>query len=224
MARERLFSIEEIACALEVSEKTILRRIETKQLKARQYGGTRWIPQKSLRGWILRAVAILGRRPTCRKIKHNGINLLQYYRQRSVASGYRLRETMDTSKPRGKLSKPATAAVELGGSFRYFARRFAPKDLALQDDLVQEMSLAVLACEQSANRSFFITRAKSKALNYLEHERLRGMTSLSEVTCRQQAEQPVRDDALLKLLKMAGIPVAVIARGLGIAISPDVGL
>src|SRR4051794_26739147 len=119
MPRERAYTIEETAEALKVSEKTILRRIQARELKAIRYGNVWWVPQKSLRAWIFRAFASLGTRGTCNKNESGGLKSEQLRGQAAGASGFRLRERVEPAALKGRISEPATAAVELQGSFRY---------------------------------------------------------------------------------------------------------
>lgn len=217
-----IFTVEEVASALKTSKKSVLRMLRSKELSGRRRGRSWSVPKKSLRKWILNAIGMSNPRKTYKIIKENGIKVEENRGQVNPLNRYSLREA--PTQFRGKLIHARDAAVELEGSFRYFARKFAKGNGALQDDLVQEMSLAVLTCDHEANRTFFIERAKSRAWDYLDHERIRGMAPLEDVKRHPFAAESIADEALLQLLVMAGIPVAAIANELGIAISPDVEL
>ena len=115
--------------------------------------------------------------------------------------------------------RPRRAAKELQSTFRNIARRLAPKKWEVQDDLVQEMSLAVLQCDQPATRSYFVHRAKSRAINHLAYERMRGMPRMKR---HPFARAPIHNEALMRVLAMAGIPVALLAQELGITIDPEI--
>ena len=225
MAKDRLYTLRETAQSLQITKKTLVERIKRGEIKA-QRAGNRWlIAKKCLRAWVFSRIATV---PPARaykeKCKRDGI-ISEHRGGRSTGlNWYRYREPVSAKAPAHKLIEPYEAAVKLQGSFRYFAARMAPKNPALQDDLAQEMSLAVLQCEGTSVRGYFIRRARSRALNYLEGETLRGMMGLSEVRRWPLAPEPIQDEALLQLLKMAGIPVRVLADQLGIAISPDVEL
>ena len=65
-------------------------------------------------------------------------------------------------------------------SFGWRARQLAPDDPALQDDLVQEMSLAVLEYERPASFEFLFELAGNRAKMFLRYEAKRGMLSLSK--------------------------------------------
>jgi excisionase family DNA binding protein len=65
-------------------------------------------------------------------------------------------------------------------SFGWRARQLAPGDPAMQDDLVQEMSLAVLEFDKPASSEFLFELACNRAKNYLKYEAARGMLPLSE--------------------------------------------
>ena len=222
MSRDVFYSIQQVAAALEVSKKTIRRRIQYGDLKAIEDCSRIWISQRGLRKWILRAIAIARPKRTYAKSKSDGINLEQNIGQSVSDTGYNSVDTPSMGSLKGKVSDPKLAAVEMLGTFRYFARKMAPKNPSLQDDLTQEMSLAVVSCNHAANRTFFTQRAKFAAFHYLERESLRGMAGLSEVKKKPVAVAPIRDDALLRLLAMADIPVSLIWRELGIAICPEV--
>jgi len=110
----------------------------------------------------------------------------------------------ETALNEADLIEPAVAAVRYQFSFGWMARRLRPEDLALQDDLIQEMSLAVLQCEKPATRKYFLDRALSRAINYLEYERVRGMVSIEEIEERPDPAELRREaferqiDALLE--------------------------
>jgi len=87
--------------------------------------------------------------------------------------------------------EPREAAVRFQFSFGLYARRLAPFDAALRDDLVQEMSLAVLQAPNAGSRGYFLQRAWWRALNYVEYERVRGMTGLEEIEQRKERRDGV---------------------------------
>ena len=63
----------------------------------------------------------------------------------------------------------AAAALELQDAFRRLAQHLRPGDAFLQDDLIQEMSLAVLLCAGEHKATYFITRALWRAKDFLRH-------------------------------------------------------
>ena len=102
-------------------------------------------------------------------------------------------------------------------SFGWRAWQLAPGDPAMQDDLVQEMSLAVLEYDKPASFEFLFGRATSRAKDYLKYEARRGMLSLSEV-------RQVSDTFALKIaslndffgtLMQRGVPLAWIEEVIG---------
>ena len=219
---KHMYLVAEVAKALEASERTILRMLRGGVLKGTKKQKSWRVSQGSLKKWFLSALGIANTGKSCKSIENSSIKSVQSRGQVASLNRYILRET--PVKAAGRTLNPRIAVLELQGSFRYFARRFANKNPALQDDLVQEMSLAVLQCDHDANVTFFIERGKSRALDYLEHERIRGMRSLDEVKQHPFAPEPISDEALLKLMVMAGVSVATIKYELGIAISPDIEL
>lgn len=62
---------------------------------------------------------------------------------------------------------PNEAVVRLLREFRILARSMAPKDRALQDDLVQEMALAVLQTRRMAHKTYFRRVAEWRACDVL---------------------------------------------------------
>jgi DNA-directed RNA polymerase specialized sigma24 family protein len=62
---------------------------------------------------------------------------------------------------------PAEAAVQLQEHFRFEAKRLRKKDWFTQDDLVQEMSLAVLEHPEPMPLCFFKETARNRAIDYL---------------------------------------------------------
>ena len=62
---------------------------------------------------------------------------------------------------------PRVAALEMQPEFRSIARQLAPRDPSTQDDLIQEMTLAVLLINQPQTRSFYRVVACWRAIDYL---------------------------------------------------------
>ena len=65
-----------------------------------------------------------------------------------------------------KLWEPAEAALTLQRNFKRAANNLR-RDYHLREDLVQEMSLAVLKCRRPHPLSFFMNRAVCRAINFL---------------------------------------------------------
>lgn len=66
-----------------------------------------------------------------------------------------------------KKISPNEAAVSLLREFRIVARSMAPKDRTLQDDLAQEMALAVLQTRRMAHKTYFRRVAEWRACDVL---------------------------------------------------------
>lgn len=102
-------------------------------------------------------------------------------------------------------------------SFGWRARQLAPGDPALQDDLVQEMSLAVLEYDKPANFEFLFELAGNRAIDYLRYEAARGRWSLSEA--RQGSDDSAEKLGRLKMfidtLMRRGVPAEWIEEVLG---------
>jgi len=112
---------------------------------------------------------------------------------------------------------PRMAAVGLQSHFGFEARRLRPRDEALQEDLIQEMSYLVLRCRTPMPLAYFKTVARLRALNYLKYEDRRRKvpsciplaqrsTELSEdITEEEQLERDQEDERrmLLDIFKKA---------------------
>lgn len=217
------YSVEEVAFALETSLKTVLRSLRAGEMKGIKCGRSWSIPKSALRDWIFSAIGIPSNQTTCKKYNCFGIKAEQNRGQTSSVNWYRYRGTLDQDGSVEAL-EPRRAAVLLQKTFRFHAKRLAPRDPATQDDLVQEMSLAVLRCQAAGSRGYFIERAKSRASNYLKRQEIRSMAPLSELKRHPTMPEPVKDVALCRLLADAGISVSEMAAAAEIRISPDVEL
>src|SRR5439155_3314022 len=93
-------------------------------------------------------------------------------------------------------------------SFGLCARQLAPNDPAMQDDLVQEMSLAVLEYDHPASFDFLFELASNRAKNYLKYEACRGMQSLrkSRHASDNTAERKASLNAFIEELVQRGVP------------------
>jgi len=102
-------------------------------------------------------------------------------------------------------------------SFGWRARQLAPNDPAMQDDLVQEMSLAVLEFNQPASFEFLFELATNRAKNFIKYEATRGMVSLSQV--RHVSDKVVEKMASLNVfideLLQRGVPAEWIEEVIG---------
>lgn len=213
------FSIEDVAFILQSSVRTILRRLGTDELKGVKRGKSWFISKAALRKWIFRAIKSPDCQRTYENKNHVGIIVEQNRGQTSALNRYAYREKPDFVIP-GNLIKPRRAAIKLQGRFRRCARRLAENDRATQDDLVQEMCLAVLQCKEPANASFFMSRAKSRAYDYLDRENKRGTVRLEEKHLAREP-QAVSSPEILRLLLDTEIPAAKLREMLGVTIDPD---
>lgn len=85
--------------------------------------------------------------------------------------------------------QPENAVVALQRDFERLASSLRRCDQALQDDLIQEMSLGVLQCTDSHTLSFFRSRALSRARDFLRMWRRKSCADWSEIT-QWPATQP----------------------------------
>jgi len=93
-------------------------------------------------------------------------------------------------------------------SFGWRARQLAKDDPAMQDDLVQEMSLAVLEYAKPARFEFLFELAVNRAIDYLRYEELRGTMSLDEARHVTDAttEKISSLNAFIDALTRGGVP------------------
>jgi DNA-directed RNA polymerase specialized sigma24 family protein len=93
----------------------------------------------------------------------------------------------------------------------------APRDAAMQDDLVQEMSLAALEYDKPADFDFLFELATNCAKDYLKHEASRGMLSLDAARYARDrhAEETASLERLIENLMASGVPAAWIEEALG---------
>jgi excisionase family DNA binding protein len=133
-------------------------------------------------------------------------------------------ETVQTEMPNGptKLISPDEMAVKYRLKFRRYALMLVPDDRTLRDDLVQEMSLAVLEHGQPASRKFFLKRALWRAKDYIEYEKERGMISLEEIHDRpdQLAAQRASFENTMRGLLKRGIPPEWLEELVGYKLEP----
>lgn len=83
---------------------------------------------------------------------------------------------------------PAEAAVALRKNFRQIAKKLAPKDRALQEDLAQEMALAALQCKRPAAGKFFCTLGEWRAKDFLRRYGDSAAGTLEDIVRREDAE------------------------------------
>lgn len=102
-------------------------------------------------------------------------------------------------------------------SFGWRAQQLAPDDAALQDDLMQEMSLAVLEYDTPASSEFLLELATNRAKNYIKYEAARGMLSLHQARHATDgyAEKMKSLNAFIESLMDRGVPVAWIEEVIG---------
>jgi hypothetical protein len=75
----------------------------------------------------------------------------------------------------------AGAVMKLQHEFRLVAKGFANGDWALEDDLIQEMNLAVLESEDGHKLRFYRVTGVNRAKNYLRDELRREMKSVEDI-------------------------------------------
>ena len=223
--RSRTYSVLEVAEVLGVSSKTIIRRIESGELGARKRRGVWRIPSSELKKWVLNRIGMLEAPKSCSTVENIGINSDKSTGQPEPLNWLVYQPEDVVYRPltgNQDAALPFEASVTLQGKFRWFAGRMAPKDPHMQDDLVQEMSLAVLECRGTNTMSLYCARAECRAKNYLAYERLRGMKSIEDL--KYEPAIPIRNDEkhilkltqVRKLLRMAGIPESLLQQEFGI--------
>ncbi|HYG75536.1 MAG TPA: helix-turn-helix domain-containing protein [Planctomycetota bacterium] len=93
-------------------------------------------------------------------------------------------------------------------SLGWKARQLAPDDPSFQDDLTQEMSLALLEYGQPASFDFLFELAANRAKMYIRYEIARGMLPLSAARHASDkfAEKMESLQAFIDSLKLRGVP------------------
>jgi DNA-directed RNA polymerase specialized sigma24 family protein len=99
-------------------------------------------------------------------------------------------------------------AAEHQFSFGWIARQLVKGDPALRDDLVQEMSLAVLEHHESESCEYLLKLAENRALNFLRYEAQRGRMSLNEAQQESPAVEAKLENlkSLIETLVTRGVP------------------
>ncbi|MBI3831451.1 MAG: hypothetical protein HY291_18170 [Planctomycetes bacterium] len=104
---------------------------------------------------------------------------------------------------------PVAAAVALRKFFRKTAKKLAPKDRAMQEDLAQEMALAVLQCKRPAARKFFCTLGEWRAKDFLRRYGDPAGGTLEDIMRREEAENERaakdEEDPSERVLELLGV-------------------
>jgi hypothetical protein len=231
---ERYFEVERAARILECTPRTVQRMIADGWLNgppaSRMNCESARVSEKSL--FQLMIIERLSRLPirTLREFKNRRKNFVRMLRQIAKPKRFSSIEgaveaVENTSSRSNELAggTPAThrlhekVAVERQFSFGWLARQLAPGDPSLQDDLVQEMSLAVLEYEKPANFEYLFELAKNRAIDFLRYEGRRGMISLREA--RQESDTFATKmnslQNLIQKLTYRGVPLEWIEEVLG---------
>jgi hypothetical protein len=192
---ERFFKIKEAATVLGCCRRTVERLLAEGWLN-RPCGGSKLdrtarVTQKSV--FQLMIYDRLSHFPikTLKEYKNGRKNFSRLLRQTANANRFsRVEGTGVTPDDASANSLPKKSdqkclhhdfAAEHQFSFGWIARQLVPNDaLGLQDDLVQEMSLAVLEYGKPANCEYLLQLAANRAIDYLRYEETRGMMPLNE--------------------------------------------
>lgn len=83
---------------------------------------------------------------------------------------------------------PGDAAVHLSDHFAMEARRLHHSDWALQEDIAQEMRLAVLQCNEAMPLCFFKEVARNHAINFLKSWKRHGRIPYGLGVARRMTE------------------------------------
>ena len=121
----------------------------------------------------------------------------------------------------GEQIEPREAALRFQHEFKFMAKELARRDPYLQDDLVQEMSLAVLEETEKATESFFLWLACWRAKDFLKRERLRGGICPSKLGQLAIEAQQISDETLVQALLDEGHALKAIEEALGIKLVFD---
>jgi predicted DNA-binding transcriptional regulator AlpA len=219
---ERVFNAKEAARILGCSRATVYRLLKEGWLNGpggrRIKDGNTRVTEKSV--FQLMIIECLSHFPTrtLRQFKNKRKNFSYYFSQNANANCLSSSEGEGATVPspqslpqesigQSKRCLHHDFAAEHQFSFGWMARQLVPdEDMALQDDLVQEMSLAVLQYGKAANCEYLLTLAENRAKNYLKYEERRGMMSLSEA---QQAS----DGFEAKMANLKSLIETLVTRG-----------
>lgn len=83
----------------------------------------------------------------------------------------------------------AGALKKLQKEFRVVAKGFANGDWSFEDDLVQEMNVAVLECDDGHKLRFYRVAGVNRAKNVLRHEKRREMTYIEDYENKEDVPQ-----------------------------------
>ncbi len=226
----RTFTVEEVASMLNCSDRTVQRMVANGWLQERVgRPGSRanfLISEKSLFQFIF--FKHISRFPSraLRELKHCRKKIARLSRQTTNANRY-----IDDGIPESETQTSCWHSQELQATeprdsstakkrclhhdfaeqhqkiFRRRARQLVPGDPALQDDLVQEMSLAVLEYNKSAKFELLYAIASNRAVDYLRYEAARGELSLSQAQepGDKRTEQTARLNASIENLIQSGV-------------------
>jgi hypothetical protein len=196
-ARDRRFTIEEAASILGCSESLIYELLAEGWLKRpvawAKTGESGRVSEKSLFQFMIMDHVNLLQTKTLRELQNGRKHFGRIFSRNAEANclssiegtGQATENAPSKSLPQDQSEKSKQCrfhnfAAQRQFSFGWKARQLAPGDPALQDDLVQEMSLAVLEYEEDASPEFLFELATNRAKNYLKYEAARGMLALSE--------------------------------------------
>lgn len=97
--------------------------------------------------------------------------------------------------PLQKTYRPEEAAVAFYRGFRRIARRMAPNDRAMQDDLTQEMALGALQAGRPGPRRFFLVLAVWRAKDFLRRFGESAGGTLEDILRRAEEDFVRREEA-----------------------------
>ena len=200
---ETFFTVEEAAGVLGCSRRTVFRLLAEGWLNGppgvkREFRGARASKKSVFQYLIADYISRLPAR-TLREFKNCRKNFGRYSCQNANANRFSMDEEiaaneLDASRgadpspyplPQGEGKQRQRClhhefAERHQFSFGWRARQLAPDDPAMQDDLMQEMSLAVLDYGKPATFEFLFELAGNRAIDYLRYEAARGTMSLSQ--------------------------------------------
>ncbi|HYF52460.1 MAG TPA: hypothetical protein VEJ63_23840 [Planctomycetota bacterium] len=110
----------------------------------------------------------------------------------------------------GEQLDPREAVLQLQDQFRSIARQLERRNISLHDDIVQEMSLAVLQETKKANAQWFLYCGVYAARSFLKRERSRGEIRLCDFDQLVVEAQQLSDETLVQALIDDGHSVKVI--------------
>jgi len=209
-SQEKMFKIAVIAKALQVSNQTVFRMVQSGELSGVKENNAWRIPQSSLRQHILTRLGMSGPRGICDRVEENVSKMERKSQHLSELARYYMQKDMAES-PTGDFTSHE-AIVLLEPFMRKHARRLSGRNPWLRDDIYQSMALAMCLCAGKNVLMFYAFRATARAQDVLRKERRRGRVFHNNQECDVVVERFQKPDCsvVIELFKLAGMSLSLL--------------